>query len=293
MDNEGTNYQCFKCGANVPADARFCPHCGASIMQLEQQGIMEIPISNDLITKSTIESLLKANNIEYSIENSFTDSVSGHSITQFSKILIRRDQNYRVEKILKDYKSITSLSTLINITGSFETDKKVDDELIREDLNSEHSPQIKIGGYLLFFAIFLIFLLPFINLPFNIFYFYEVSNSLRWYPMLGQVSKIVVVVSVLVVLYGIYTGILIWRIHSDAVRYANIFLNIYIAYSILTFFTAMASIPFKDIQSSNIILGLFKYLFRVTLFSLAIMIHWKIYLKKSRRVKETFNIYLN
>lgn len=242
---------------------------------------------------TTIESLLKNNDIEYFLDNNLLDPVLGFSNTQFLKLRVSKAKIEIVEKVFREYEGKTVLSKIINTTGGFETDKRIEPEIIEKEVKSEGIPQKKVGGYLLFFSIFLIFLLPFINLPFNIFYFYKISNSLRWYPSLISIYKIVSVASILIILYGIYVGILIWRVHTKAIIYANRFLNIYLVYSVLTFFTAMAVIPFKEIQSNNMVLGLFNNLFRVTVFSVLIIIHWKVYLRKSERVKETFTIHLN
>ena len=299
MESQEEEYQCSDCGATVPADAKTCPNCGASIEEIseeetsDEEEFVEIPLSSDPITLATIESLLKNNDIEYFLDNNSLDPVLGFSNIRFSKLLVPKGKIEIVEKVFREYEGKTALSNIINTTGGFETDKRIEPEIIEKEVKSEEIPQKKVGGYLLFFSIFLIFLLPFINLPFNIYYFYKISNFLRWYPSLVSIYKIVIIVSSLIILYGIYVGILIRRVYPKAIIYANRFLNVYLVYSVLTFFTAMAVIPYNEIHSNNIVLGLFKNLFRVTAFSLLIIIHWKVYLKKSERVKDTFTIHLN
>jgi hypothetical protein len=299
MDNPEEEYQCSECGADVSADAKTCPNCGANLEEISEEEnltpeeFFEISISSDPITLSTIESLLKANKIKYSLDDSIMDPVLGYSHTKISKLLIPKNKIEIVEKIFREYEGKINLSKIMNTTGSFETDKKLDAELLKNKIQSLSVSKKRTRGFLLFFSFFLIFLLPLINLPFNIYYFFKVSDRLNWLPALGSISEIVLIISILIVIYGIYVGILIWRVHPSSIKQANRFLNVYLLYSVLIFFTAMAVIPLKYIQTNNIVYGLFKILFVVTVFSIMVIVNWKIYLRKSERVKETFTIHLN
>jgi len=299
METQKEEFECSNCGATVSADAKICPNCGAILEEISEEQnfskeeFIEIPISSDPITLSTIESLLKANKIDYSLNENIIDPVFGFSNNKISKLLVPKDKIEIVEKIFREYEGKTVLSNIVETTGGFETDKKMDVKYVTEEKKSEDFKRTKVGGYLFFFAFFLIFLLPLINLPFNIYYFLKIRDRMRWLSELQSISEIVLVISIIIVLYSIYVGILIMIKHPGAIVYANRFLTVYLVYSLLTFFTAMAVIPIRDMQYNSMVLVLFKYLFRFTVISIFIIVHWKIYLHKSKRVKDTFTIHLN
>jgi len=299
LENPDNEFQCSECGADVPVDANTCPNCGAHLEEisenenLTEEEFVEIPIVSDPITLSTIESLLKSNKINYSLDESIIDPVFGYSNSKISKLLIPKDKMEVVEKIFREYEGKTILNNIMDMTGGFETDKKIDAELLEEESQSQTNFKKQKGAFLSFFFIFLLFLLPLINLPFNIFYFYKISKALSWQPTVDLIFDIVLFLSTLIIIYAIYMSGLALRGSPNIVKQFNRYLNICILYSVSTLVTSISIIPFKYIQTNHSSVGLFKILIALTVFSLIVIVNLKIYLRKSQRIKDTLNIHLN
>lgn len=279
MEPDEYEFQCSDCGANIPTDAKICPNCGASFEEVpEEKDFLEIPISSEPSTIATIQSLLQENNIEYSINDNALENVFGSSFTQFPRLIIRKDQAELVNDII----------------GAFEEDNVeiLDEEAFKEeDREKEEQPFRLIGvrGWLLFFCISLIFIGPIISLPFIIVYFVNNSNMLIYDPLLNLIINIDVIISTLFLLLGIYVGITIWILRPNSIKYANIFLNAYLGYTILSFLIIFTILATYDIINDSETVGILGDTFRETIYSIGYVIVWKLYLKKSERVKNTFN----
>lgn len=279
MDTDESEFQCSDCGANISTDAKICPHCGASFEEEpEEEDFIEIPISSEPSTIATIQSLLRENNIEYSINNNALKNVLGQSFTQFPRLIIHKDQAGLVNDIISSFED--------------ETVEILDMEAFEEeDRENEEQPVLLKGikGWLLYFCISLIFIGPIIDLPYIILYFVNANNPLNYYPLLNIILEIDVIVKILILLFGIYVGITIWTLRPQSVRTANLFLNTYLGYSILSFFIFFIIIPSYNINYNAATVGIFRDIFRETIYSIGYVIIWKLYLKKSERVKNTFN----
>ena len=101
MESEEIEYQCSACGTSIQSDTKICPNCGASLKEApEEDDFVEVPISSEPSTISTIQSLLQENNIEYSINDNALENVWGPSFTQVPRLLVRRDQADLVNQLL-------------------------------------------------------------------------------------------------------------------------------------------------------------------------------------------------
>jgi RNA polymerase subunit RPABC4/transcription elongation factor Spt4 len=283
MDSAESDYQCSECGTNVPIEAKICPNCGVSLEEVsEEENFIEIPISSEPSTIATIQSLLQENNIEYSINDNALENVWGPSFTQFPRLLVRKDQAELANDIIDSFEE--------------ENVEILDTEVFQEEdseKGEQSVPLIGVKGWLLLFCISLIFIDPIISLPLIILYVINTNNPLNYYPLLHIILNIDVILNVLILLLGIYVGITIWILRPNAIRYANLFLNAYLGYTILSFLIFFTVVPSYDIDYNSATVGFFSDTFRGTIYSIGYVIIWKLYLKKSERVKNTFPAQLN
>lgn len=101
MESEENEYHCSDCGGTISADTKICPNCGASLEEApEEDDFVEVQISSEPSTISTIQSLLEENKIEYSINDNAMENVWGPSFTQVPRLLVRRDQADLVNQLL-------------------------------------------------------------------------------------------------------------------------------------------------------------------------------------------------
>jgi len=279
MEHDESEFQCSDCGTNITSDAKICPNCGASFEELpEEENFVEIPISSEPSTIATIQSLLQENNIEYSINDNALENVFGSSFNQFPRLIIPKDQAQLVNDIIDSFEQ--------------ENVEILDIEDFKEDDGEKEEPPVAligVKGWLLFFCISLIFIGPMISLPL-IFLYLVNNNPFNYYPLPSLILDIDIIVSTLILLSGIYVGITIWILRPNSIRYANIFLNVYLGYTILSFLIIFILVPSNDISYNSETLEFFSDTFRETIYSIGYVIVWRLYLKKSERVKNTFNI---
>lgn len=280
MEPDEYEFQCSDCGTYIPTDAKICPNCGASFEEVpEEEDFIEIPISSEPSTIATIQSLLQENNIEYSINDNALENIFGSSFTQFPRLIIRKDQAELVNDIIGAFEEENV--EILDIEAFKEEDREKGEQPV---------PLIGVKGWLLFFCISLIFIGPIISLPTIIVYLVNINNPLNYDPLPNLILNIDVIVSTLILLFGIYVGITIWRVRPNSIRYANIFLNAYLGYTILSFLIIFTIVPSYDIIYNSETVGFLGDTFRETVYSIGSVIVWKLYLKKSERVKNTFNI---
>jgi magnesium-transporting ATPase (P-type) len=280
MESQEEEYQCSDCGATVPANAKKCPSCGASLeVSPEEDQLVKIPMPSNLSDLSAIQSLLDENKIEYSIDENSMGSVFGLPIGQPLNLWIRKDQAELVNEI-------------INSFFEKENAQILDKEAFTKEGNEneeQKAPLIGVKGWLLFFCISLIFLNPLINLISSIPYLIKDNYFLNFYPLLKLVTFIDIVLSFTLLAFGIYVGIRIWIVSPDAIRSANSFLNVLLVYAIVSPLIIFSLYFIYSINFSNEIVELFGNIFRETVHSVLYVIIWKLYLKNSERVKNTYS----
>lgn len=270
MDSEEVEYQCSDCGFTVQADTNVCPKCGAPLEDLSTEAEFErIPVTSNLVDITIIESLMEDNNIEYSINSNSLDLVFGLSLGHYSTLMIHKDQVDVVKQILNNYvKEIPLASNTVERQSSLKG----------------------IDGWLLFFCIYLIILEPIMSLPYIIDYFVEIRDELNWYPLFRTTLDIVLVLTILMLLYGIYIGINLLRIRPDAVRSAILFLNVIIVYTVAVFFTIITILQASEPSFNQVIQNAFGYFIKETISSIGFVLIWILYLKQSERVKITYGV---
>ncbi|MBT8379117.1 MAG: DUF2569 family protein [Ignavibacteria bacterium] len=279
MESEEVEYQCSDCGASVQSDTEKCPNCGASLEDsFKEDQLTKIPIPSNPSDLSTIRSLLDENKIEYSIDQNSMGSVFGLPIGHPVNLWIRKDKIKVVNEIINSF--FEQENVQIFDTESF---------IKEENKNDEKTDQlIGVHGWLLFFCITLIFLSPLINLVSIIPYLVEDYYFLKSYPLLELVTYADILLSLALLVFGIYVGIKIWTIRPNAIKVANSFLNVLLVYVIITSLLIFLFYSIYNIKFSTEIVGLIGNMIRETVYSVLYVFIWKLYLKNSVRVKNTF-----
>ena len=279
MESDDTEYQCSECGTEVQSDTKICPNCGASLEELsEEDNFVEIPVTSHPADLSTILSLLDENKIKYSINDNAMENVWGPSFTHVPKLLVRKEQADAVKEIIRNLEEaeIEILDTELFNKVSFEKEDKKD--------------QIKgVEGWLLVFCMTLM-LGPLAYLFYDITAYFETKDQVNWIPLKDTILIIDLILTIIISCLGIYAGWSLWKISSNAISITRLYLNSILAYSLfflflITIIFTVSKIPFNTI-SQNI----YGVVVKETISSLAYVIIWKLYLKNSERVKNTFGL---
>lgn len=270
MDSEEVEYQCSECGFTVQADTNVCPKCDTPLEDLLIEDEFErIPVTSDLVDITLIELLMKENNIEYYINNNSLDLVLGLPMGHYSTLMIHKDQVEVVKQILNAYEK---------------------DNPLAYNTVEQQSSLKGVDGWLLFLCINLIILEPLMSLPYFIDYIIETRDELNQYPGVGVILDIDLVIGILMLLYGIYVGIILLRIRPDAVRSAIQYLNIIILYMVAAFIIITIVLQAYEPSFNHVIQNILGYIIIETIFSIGVVIIWISYLKNSERVKITYGI---
>jgi len=270
MDSEEVEYQCSDCGSTIQADTDVCQKCGALLEDLLVEDEFErIPITSDVVDITIIESLMKENNIEYFINNNSLDLVFGLPKGHNSTLMVHKEQVDLVRQILINYEKDIPLAS-----------KTVE----------QQSSLKGVGGWLLFFCVYLIVVAPLMSLPFIIDYIVETRDDFNLYPGVGTILDIDLVLNILMLFYGIYVGINLLRIRPDAVRSAILYLNVIILYMIAAFIIIIIVLQISEPSFNQVILNTLGYIMKETIFSIGLVIIWISYMKNSERVKNTYGV---
>lgn len=288
MESEEIEYQCSECGTDVFNDAKICPNCGASLEESsEEDNFVEIPVTSNPADLSTIQSLLEEKKIEYSINDNSMDSVFGLSLSQMPRLMVSKNQVEQVKEIIEAVEKETVQSVeqedLDNENSGHAKEEDPDEE------DDEKLPLKGVRGWLLFFCISLVFINPLINIPFIILYF-DKNNLLTIFPLINTTLTIDLVITFLLVILGIYMGIKLWILHTRAIANTNLYLNSLLGYSIISFFAYFIVVASYDIGFNSTSVQFLGNNFRSTIYSIVYVIVWKLYLKNSERVKNTFGL---
>jgi hypothetical protein len=217
------------------------------------------------------------------------DTVFGLSISQMPKLMVNKNQVEQVKEIVEAVEKET-VHSIEEEDLDNESYEQVKEEFPEVEEDDEKLPLKGVRGWLLFFCISLVFINPLINIPLLILYIDNQHNALTMFPLLNTTFIIDLVITSLFSLIGIYIGINLWKIHSRAIANANLYLYSFLIYSIISFTAYFISIASYDISFNSTSIKFLGDNFRSTIYSIGYVIVWKLYLKNSERVKNTFDL---
>jgi len=139
-----------------------------------------------------------------------------------------------------------------------------------------------IGGWLLFFSISLIILTPLYTLK-GLMDYGEATKLFNQLPEFKTIVVIDLVISIPLMLFSIFTGVMLLQLRKNAVKIAKIYLLVMLAYSIIS-----AIMPFVVGLPSKITQTIFSDIVKDFVRSLGYFVIWYSYLNVSKRVKNTF-----
>lgn len=283
MGTNESGYQCSECGAKVSADDNVCPNCGISLEDISEDEIsneeefVEIPVTSNPADLSSILSLLDENKIEYSIYDDAMENIWGPNFIQLPKLLVHKEQVEEVKEI---------------ISGIQDQVEVIDTEVFAKQ-SSENEARLEpikgVEGWLLFFCMILIFS-PIAYIPYNINYYIEMQDELTWITFIDWFFIIDLVLSILISCLSIYAGLKLWRIRPDALKTTNVYLNVFLVYSLIIFLTITIIFSNFKIPFNTEIKFLYGQMIRETISSITFVVVLKLYLKNSERVKNTFGM---
>jgi len=279
MEPDESEYQCSECGTEVQADTKKCPNCGATLEEPADQGdFVEIPVTSHPADLSTILSLLDENKIEYSINDNAMENVWGPSFTQVPKLLVRKEQADAVKEIISDLEEeeIEILDTEVFNKISSEKENK------KEQING-------VEGWLLFFCMMLIFS-PIAYIPYSIDAYQDIQDELILFPLKDTILIIDLISGILISGLSIYAGLKLWRIRPDAIKTTTLYLNVVLFYSLIIFLAMTIVFSISEIPFSTVVQFVYGQMIRETISSITYAVTWKLYLKNSVRVKNTFSL---
>jgi ribosomal protein L40E len=295
MENQEEEFLCSDCGATVSSDAKSCPNCGSSLEDLSkketsnQEEFVEFAVTSHPVNLSSILSLLDENKIEYSINDSAMDNIWGPNFTQLPRLLIRKDQYEIVKEIITSFES--NGVTIIE-DKAFPNAPTKDDVINRiavpDFKETEKELMLKgVDGWLLFFCLSLM-LGPIAYLPYTIKTYFEIKEGYILLPMKDIILNVDIVLTILISFLSAYAGWNLWKIRPNAIYLTRLYLNIILIYSVFTFILItilflVSNIPFDAF--SQFIYGA---ILKETILSVVYVVIWKLYLKNSERVKNTF-----
>ena len=153
-----------------------------------------------------------------------------------------------------------------------------------EDIdNSVKKDLYGVRGWLLFFCFGLVILSPLSGL-YNCFTLWNILPYYQlYYPNLASIFLGVIFVTVAIIIFSIIAGISLWRIKPNAVQLTKYFLILYIINEFINYILLSTADGPGQLSSFMGTQGTL-YLLRST----AYFIGWYFYLKKSKRVKNTY-----
>lgn len=155
----------------------------------------------------------------------------------------------------------------------------------RSIATEKSKPELKgVGGWLLFFCISLTILSPILTLYNFASGYNDIKELIKYLPSIYNVFIIDIIVGSIVIAFSIYAGISLWTVKKNAVRIAKLYLITFISYSFLELIMYLSVFPGKVI---NIVMGDF---IKEIIKSLIYFTIWYLYLIKSKRVRNTFEI---
>lgn len=287
MEDQEDEFQCSECGATVTPDAKVCPKCGASLEEdlLTDEEFEEIPLPYGPARFAAFISLLDEKEIDYSVEGNALQNVWGPNLIQTQRILVRSNQYAIVKEIISSFEK-NDISIIEEKTFHPATSDEED-----EDQDSENGKEDKVlkgvEGWLLVLCLVLIFG-PIAYIPYTFNIETEFQDEQYWIPLNETIIYLDLIISILISCFSIYAGVNLWKVRPNATAIANFYLNTLLAYVILGFLliiilTFSSNIPFNNLSQSW-----FGYIIKDTISTITFVFIIKLYLKNSRRVKNTY-----
>jgi RNA polymerase subunit RPABC4/transcription elongation factor Spt4 len=290
MENQEDEFQCSECGTEVQADTKICPNCGASLEEenlLTDEEFEEIPLPYDLARFAAFLSLLDAKEITYSVEGNALQNVWGPNLIHTQRLLVRSDQYEIVKDIISSFEK-NDISIIEEKTSHSATDVEDDEDQDSRVLKKDKALK-GVEGWLLVLCLVLIFG-PIAYIPYTFNIETEFREELYWIPLNETIIYLDLLISILISCFSIYAGVSLWKVRPNATAIANFYLNTLLIYIILGFLviiilTFSSNIPFNNLSQSW-----FGYIIKDTISTITFVIMIKLYLKNSRRVKNTYNV---
>jgi len=108
------------------------------------------------------------------------------------------------------------------------------------------------------------------------------------YPFKDGILIIDLILSILISCLSIYAGLKLWKIRPDATKTTNLYLNVFLIYSVIIFFVITIIFSISKIPFNTEIKFVYGQMIRETISSITFVVILKLYLKNSERVKNTF-----
>jgi hypothetical protein len=287
LENYEEEFQCSDCGATVPDDAKTCPSCGAILDEtaetiLNEDEFVDFPISSHPANLASILALLDENRIKYSVNNNAMESIWGQNFIQLPRLMIRKDQYEKVKDIIVSFES-KEIKIIDEKEHPVEANNLIDE---RRNEKTEN-PLQGIEGWLLFLALMLMFG-PIGYLYYLVNNYIDLTEEVLWFPINISIIYTDIILSMIISIISIYAGWSIWKIRQNAITITRFYLNSVLIYSILSFIVITIYLLVAQIPSSSIFQSFYGITIKETIFSITYVVIWKLYLKNSERVKNTF-----
>ena len=292
MENQEEEFQCSDCGATVPARAKFCPSCGAILDEttetiLNEDEFVDFTVTSHPANLAAILSLLDENKIEYSVNNNAMDSIWGQNFIQLPRLMIQKDQYEKVKDIIDSFEREE-----IRIIDEKEYPPEVNN-LINERRNEKKENPLKgVEGWLLFLSLMLM-LGPIGYLYYLVNSYIDLTEDVPWFPINVSFIYTDIILSMIISIISIYAGWSIWKMRQNAITITRFYLNSVLVYSVLFFIAITIYLLITKIPSSSIFKSFYGISIKETISSITYVVIWKLYLKNSERVKNTFSANFN
>jgi hypothetical protein len=288
MGNQEEEYQCSECGTDVQADTKVCPNCGANLDEAsgvkidDEDEFVDFPVTSHPANLASILSLLDENKIEYSVNNNAMESILGPNFIQFPRLMVHKDQYENVKEIIDSFES-EEVKIIDEKEYSGEADNLIDER--RNEI--KENPLKGVEGWLLFFSLMLM-LGPIGYLYYLVNNYIDLIEVVPWYPINVSIIYTDIILSTIISIISIYAGWSLWKIRPNAITITRFYLNFVLIYSILAFIVITIHFSSTEFSFSSIFQSIYGMTVKETISSITYVVVWKLYLKNSERVKNTY-----
>ena len=149
---------------------------------------------------------------------------------------------------------------------------------------SQKGRPVGVKGWLLFFVLLLVVVRPIFGGALAFGSFLNTSEYFEHLPSLAQAALIDLVATIVIILYGMHAGILLWNVKPEAVASAKKYLVAVLVYNYVTIPLFFVLVDVPEQATEDVLGSMFGGAFWGTVWFLV----WYFYLIKSERVKNTF-----